>query len=113
MAALRGQLPALGLRWRLAAWVAAVMLACTGVTFAAVYGGIASQVRGQIDRDLAGDVQDLGREISSAPASSPAQVANVAARYIHRQPFSPTLLALMGIASGTYVSLKIPEQQTK
>ena len=52
MAALRGRLPALSLRWRLAAWVAAVMLLGTAVTFVAVYRGSGTQLRAQIDREM-------------------------------------------------------------
>ena len=45
MAALMGRLPSLGLRWRLAAWVAAVMLISTAVTFVVVYRGSGTQLR--------------------------------------------------------------------
>ena len=50
-----GRLTPVGLRWRLAAWVAAVVLVCTGITFVAVYRGTGAQLRNQIDREVAGE----------------------------------------------------------
>jgi hypothetical protein len=34
-----------GLRWRLTAWIAVVMLLSTGITFVAVYRGTGTQLR--------------------------------------------------------------------
>jgi len=53
-ASLRRRLAAIGLRWRLVAWVAVVVLICTGITFVAVYRGTGTQLRHQIDQELAG-----------------------------------------------------------
>jgi hypothetical protein len=63
------------LRWRLAGWVAAVVLACTAVAFFAVYRGTGTQVRGQIDSEIAGDGSDFARALELAGARAPAQVA--------------------------------------
>lgn len=60
MRAIRGRLPA-SLRWRLAAWVAGVMLVSAGAIFAVVYIDTGSELRGQIDRDIAGDTSELSQ----------------------------------------------------
>src|ERR1700733_13683605 len=48
-----------GLRWRLAGWVTLVPLLCTAIGFIAVYGGTGTQLRGQIDSEIAGDAAEL------------------------------------------------------
>ena len=54
----RDRLSSLGLRWRLAGWVALVTLLCTGIAFVAVYSGTGTQLR-QADRS--GDLGRCGR----------------------------------------------------
>ena len=44
MRALRGRFRRVGLRWRLAGWVAVVTLVCTGIAFFATYRGTGTQV---------------------------------------------------------------------
>ena len=89
-------LPA-GLRWRLAAWVAAVALICTGVTFVAVYRGTGTELRNQIDHELAGDADDLAHSLRSADGRSPQRVAMAATHYIRGQPFKPTSTLLFAV----------------
>ena len=54
-----------GLRWRLTAWVAVVMLLFAAVIFVAVYRGTATQLRHQIDHGLAGDAGEFSHNLSS------------------------------------------------
>ena len=78
---LRRALAGVGLRWRLAAWVAVVMLVCTGITFVAVYRGTGSPAapadrpgdRGQLQRALA-HPRRIGLPLcsSDSPARPPA-----------------------------------------
>ena len=53
MSRLSGRLARVGLRWRLAAGVVAVTVLCTGITFVAVYRGTGTQLRGQIESEIA------------------------------------------------------------
>jgi signal transduction histidine kinase len=59
-----------GLRWRLAAWVAAVVLISSAITFAAVYRGTGTRLRSQVDRELAGDLGELS-QVAGAAARTP------------------------------------------
>ncbi len=83
-----------GLRWRLAGWVALVTLVCTGIIFIAVYGGTGTQLRHEIDQELAGESGALVQDLSDTEATTPADLAEEAARYVHDPRFgaSPTLL---------------------
>ena len=74
-----------GLRWRLAGWIAVVMLVCTGITFVAVYRGTGTQLRRQIDQEIAGDSAELAHNLTSSHAHMPAQVAH-AASVLHQRP---------------------------
>jgi two-component system OmpR family sensor kinase len=76
-----------GLRWRLAGWVALVVLVFSAITFVVVYRGTGSQLRHQIDREIEGDSQELAHTLGASRARSPAKVAAVARGYIRGQPF--------------------------
>jgi two-component system, OmpR family, sensor kinase len=80
----------LGLRWRLAGWVALVTLACVGIAFVATYRGTGTQLRGQIDSELAGEASELARTLALVPAPTPARVTSAARAYVRNQPFSAT-----------------------
>jgi signal transduction histidine kinase len=87
--ALKRVLPS-GLRWRIAMWVTAVVLVCTGVTFVAVYGGTGSELRARIDRELADDAAAFVHNLRLAPPGPATAVASAASRYIRGQPFGPS-----------------------
>ena len=53
-----------GLRWRLTAWVAVVMLLFAAVIFVAVYRGTGTELRHQIDHELAGDASVIERSVT-------------------------------------------------
>ncbi len=108
-ASLRRRLAAIGLRWRLAAWVAVVMLVCTGITFVAVYRGTGTQLRHQIDQEIAGDASELSRTLASSGARSPRQVAQAATRYVRAQPFSASSTLLFVTVPGVGTSTNNPE----
>ena len=100
MAALSGRLPALSLRWRLAAWVAAVMLIGTAVTFVVVYRGSGTQLRAQIDREMQNAADDLAHAIAVSRGRSPQSVVGTADRYLEQQPFRSTSTLLMAVVPG-------------
>ena len=109
---MRGALQRLGhvgLRWRLAAWVAAVTLICTGITFVAVYRGTGTQLRRQIDGEIAGDAGELAHNLALARARTPVGVWEAATRYVHDQPFSASSTLLFAIVPGAGTSTNRPE----
>jgi signal transduction histidine kinase len=99
----------LGLRWRLAAWVALVVLICTAITFVAVYRGTGAQLRSQIDREIAGDAAEFAHNLVISRARSPAAVAHAATRYVNNQPFSASSTFLYALVPGAGVSTNRPE----
>ncbi len=98
-----------GLRWRLAGWIAVVMLVCTGITFVAVYRGTGTQLRRQIDQEIAGDSAELAHNLTSSHAHMPAQVAHAASVYINDQPFGASSTFLFAIVPGAGTSTNRPE----
>ncbi|HEY7953297.1 MAG TPA: ATP-binding protein [Solirubrobacteraceae bacterium] len=71
-----------GLRWRLSASVAAVVLICTAVSFFAVYRGTGTQLHHQVDSEITGDLDELARAASAGAAGT--------RRYLLAQPFRAT-----------------------
>jgi two-component system OmpR family sensor kinase len=108
-ASLRRRLTGIGLRWRLVAWVAVVMLICTGITFVAVYRGTGTQLRHQIDQETAGDASELSHTLTSSDDRSPHGVAQAATRYMRAQPFSASSTLLFVIVPGVGTSTNNPE----
>ncbi len=99
----------LGLRWRLAAWVTAVVLICLGIAFVAVYQGTGTQVRGQIDTEIAGDAKAFARSLKLAAPHSGAQAARAAERYVRGQPFSSSSTLLFALVPGQAPITNRPE----
>ncbi|HEX3509595.1 MAG TPA: HAMP domain-containing sensor histidine kinase [Solirubrobacteraceae bacterium] len=95
--AARNRLLPSGLRWRLAAAVAGVTLICTGIAFAAVYRGTATELRRQIDHELSGDSSELVAALTAAHARDAAGLSRAASSYVRSQPFrlSSTLLYVL------------------
>jgi two-component system OmpR family sensor kinase len=98
-----------GLRWRLAGWVALVTLICIGITFGAVYGGTGSQLRHQIDQELGGDARELAHNLTLANANTSKKLSDAANRYIKNQPFSASSTLLFAVVPGAGTSTNRPE----
>jgi signal transduction histidine kinase len=88
MRALMSRLAPTTLRWRLAGWVAAVTLVCTGIAFAAVYRGTGTQLRNQVDRELGVYAGELAHDLTRTDAATPKLLGAAAKRYVLDQPFS-------------------------
>jgi len=80
-------LPA-GLRWRLTAWVAAVMALSAAVVFVVVYKDTGTQLVSQTDRDVSGDTIQLRQSLRSLRDQTPAQIRAAATRYVLAQPYT-------------------------
>ncbi len=98
-----------GLRWRLAAWIALVVAAFSAITFVVVYRDTGTQLRHQIDREIAGDSRELAHALRSASVHSPAAVAAAADRYIRGQPFGASSTLLFTQVPGARTSTNRPE----
>jgi two-component system, OmpR family, sensor kinase len=98
-----------GLRWRLAGWVALVVLISSGITFVAVYRGTASQLRHEIDQEIVGDTGELAQALKTAGVRSPTKLAAAANRYIQAQPFDASSTLLFALIPGVGPSTNQPE----
>jgi two-component system, OmpR family, sensor kinase len=98
-----------GLRWRLTAWVAIVMLLFAAVIFVAVYRGTATQLRRQIDRELAGDASEFSHNLKLLHGSSPQALTTAARSYVHDQPFGASSTLLFANVTGAGTSTNQPE----
>jgi two-component system, OmpR family, sensor kinase len=98
-----------GLRGRLAGWVTLVTLVCTGIAFVAVYRGTGTQLRHQIDREMAGDASEFAHDLAAAGAQTPAQLSGAATRYVRDQPFSASSTLLFALVAGARPSTNRPE----
>jgi two-component system OmpR family sensor kinase len=98
-----------GLRWRLTAWVAVVMLLFAAVIFVAVYRGTATQLRHQIDRALAGNASEFSHNLKLQDEDSPHALAAAASSYVNDQPFGASSTLLFAIIPGAGTSTNQPE----
>jgi signal transduction histidine kinase len=109
MSALFSRFSRLGLRWRLAGWVAALSLACLAIAFAAVYRGTGTQVRRQIDVEIAADASEFAHSLVASDPRSSRRAAEDADRYVHGQPFSGSSTLLFAVIPGVETGTNVPE----
>jgi two-component system, OmpR family, sensor kinase len=98
-----------GMRWRLTAWVAAVMLLSCAVIFVAVYRGTGRQLRQQIDHTIAGEVASFSHALRSLEDRSPRQVARGATAYVLSQPFGAASTLQFALIPGVGTATNQPE----
>lgn len=98
-----------GLRWRLTAWVAAVLLVSAAVVFVVVYQDTGAQIRGEIDRDITGDVGQLAQALRPLTGRPPAEIAAAANRYVQTQPFTASSTLLFALIPGSPPASNHPE----
>jgi two-component system, OmpR family, sensor kinase len=108
MRRIRARLPT-SLRWRLAGWVAGMMLVSVAVIFVVVYNDTGTELRAQIDRDLAGDVSQLSQSLRPAAGRSPEELAAAARQYARSQPYSATSTLLFALVPGASTASNHPE----
>ncbi|MGO9751052.1 MAG: sensor histidine kinase [Solirubrobacteraceae bacterium] len=78
------------LRWRLTAFVAAVMLASATLAFVVVYVETGTRLQSTIDRDLEGNVTQLQASLEPVARQSLPAVHAEALRYLSAQPYTAT-----------------------
>ncbi len=107
--ALTGRLRRVGLRTRLAAAIAGIVIAAAGVTFATVYAGTGSRVRDQIDRDLAAEADSLATRLAQQGGGRRLSVHR-ARRTIAAEPgFGPSSRLFVVDVPGAGIATNEPE----
>ena len=104
-----GRLRLGGLRWRLAAWVAGVLIASAAIIFLVVYNSTDSQLNGQVNRDVTGDTNQLAQALGEHRNGTPEQIADAASRYLRAQPFGATSTLMFVIVGGAATASNHPE----
>ncbi len=105
---LRSAVPT-GLRWRLTAWVAGVMLVSAVVVFLVVYQDTGSQLKSEIDRDISGDTAQLLQSLQPLRAQDTSLIRAAATRYVRGQPYSATSTLLFVLMPGVGTTSNHPE----
>jgi two-component system, OmpR family, sensor kinase len=108
MSRIKARLPS-SLRWRLTAWVAGVMVIAAAVVFVVVYESTGTQLRNQIQRDIAGDTAQLEQFLRPFKNHSSAAVVTEADRYMRAQPYSATSTLLFVLVPGKPTTSNHPE----
>ncbi len=98
-----------GLRWRLTAWVAGVLVFSAAVVFLVVYNSTGSQLTGQINRAVTVDTNQLAQALRTRGGTTPRQLTAGAANYLAAQPFSATSTLLFVIIPGAATASNHPE----
>jgi two-component system OmpR family sensor kinase len=108
MRAFRKLIPA-SLRWRLTVWVAGLLLLSAAAVLAVVYADTGSQLRHQIELDLAGDTSQLAQALRSSRGDSAEHIAHAALAYVRAQPYSATSTLLFVVVPGQPTASNHPE----
>ena len=106
---MRGLVARIGLRGRLAGWVALVVLLCTGSASPPSIAARAPSCAVQIDTELGGDAGELARSLTLARPRSPQAAYRASNRYVRSQPFAATSTLLFTITPGARTSTNRPE----
>jgi two-component system OmpR family sensor kinase len=106
LARLRGS----GLRTRLAATIAVIVIAAAGATFATVYQGTGSRVRDQIERDLSTEAGSLAAQLAPRGTTPRHLTVRRARRSIASEPaFGPSSRLFVVNVPGTGIATNEPE----
>ncbi len=97
------------LRWRLVAWVTAVMLVVCAIVFVVVYAQTGSQLRSRVDEDVAGDVHQLSDAVRALQASSSSQLLARLRGYVRAQPYTGNSSLLFAVLPGHATVSNHPE----
>ncbi|HEX3690037.1 MAG TPA: HAMP domain-containing sensor histidine kinase [Solirubrobacteraceae bacterium] len=87
-------------RWRLVAWVTGVLLAVAAVIFVVVYEQTGTELRAEVDQDVAGDLSQLAQAVKGARAASPETLLAQIGVYLRGQPFGAASSLLFASVPG-------------
>ncbi len=97
------------LRWRLVAWVVAVMIAGFAIVFVVVYEQTGSQLRARIEEDARSDVAQLSQTVRALHLASPAVLLADMRRYLRAQPYNGRASLLFAVVPGAGTASNHPE----
>ncbi len=86
-----------------------VVMVSSAITFVVVYRGTGTQLRRQVDQELAGDFGELSNLLAGSRSRSPRALAALAQAYIRNQPFSASSTLLFVRLPGAPTSTNRPE----
>ncbi len=87
-------------RWRLVAWVTGVLVAVVAVIFVVVYEQTGTELRAEVDQDVAGDLSQLSQSVIGIRAVSPEALLARVGFYLRAQPFGATSSLLFAAIPG-------------
>ncbi len=87
-------------RWRLVGWVTGVLVAVVAVIFVVVYEQTGTELRAEVDQDVAGDLSQLSQAVKGTRADSPQTLLAQVAVYLRGQPFSAASSILFAAIPG-------------
>ena len=108
MRRLRAALP-VGLQCGSTAWVAGVMIVSAAAVFIVVYQDTGTQLRSQIDRNIAVQTAQLSDAVLPFSNASPAVVSSAASRYVRAQPYTASSTLLFVLTPGAAPVSNHPE----
>ncbi len=97
------------LRWRLTAWVAAVMLIAAAGVFGVVYVSTGNHLQSQIDRGLVGNTTQLSQFLRPLSSRPPQQILASVNRYLRDQPYKANSTLLFVLVPGMPTASNHPE----
>jgi two-component system, OmpR family, sensor kinase len=97
------------LRWRLTAWVASVMLISAAVIFVVIYEDTGSELRNQINRNIASDTSQLSHLLDSLHGEDSRLIVAAAKRYVLAQPYTANSTLLFVLIPGAVTVSNHPE----
>jgi len=98
-----------GLRWRLVAWVVAVMLVGFAIVFVVVYEQTGSQLRSRIEDDARADLAQLSETVQTLRATSSTQLLAELRRYLGAQPYNGRASLMFAVVPGAGTASNHPE----
>jgi two-component system OmpR family sensor kinase len=89
-----------GLRWRLVAWVVAVMLVGFSSVFVVVYQQTGSQLRARVQDDARADLGQISQTVRALRSGSPGRLLVELRRYLRAQPYNGRASLLFAVVPG-------------
>ena len=89
--------------------MALVVVISSAITFAVVYRGTGTELRRQIDSEIAGDASGLSDALSASGARTPAQMLAAARSFVRGQPFNASSTVLFALIPGAGTASNTPE----
>jgi two-component system OmpR family sensor kinase len=97
------------LRWRLVAWVVAVMLVGFASVFVVVYQQTGGQLRVRVEDDARADLGQISQTVRALRAGSPSQLLTEMRRYLRAQPYNGRASLMFAVVPGAGTASNHPE----